>query len=106
VVIVKKEEGVAIAAPSSFLTKFYGFVDHIEESLTNTRLFNLSWEMMSSARSSGCITRSSLLLIKLELLAKSVKTVLGVKAVTRILCLRISCIRESVKPNSANFDAL
>src|SRR5665647_313119 len=84
----------------------YGLVDQIDASLTKTRLLSFNCTIINSAKSSGCISLSSLLLMRLALFASSVTTVLGVKAVTLILYLRTSCINDSVRPITPNFEAL
>src|SRR5699024_7613961 len=85
---------------------FYGFVDHKPADLTNARGCSLSWCTINSAKSSGCSTFSGLPSVKFSWYARSVATVLGVSVVTRILCLRTSCIIDSERPINPNFEAL
>lgn len=46
---------------------YLGLVDHITASLLNMRRFRFSWAIINSGRSSGCITPSGSLPIRLEL---------------------------------------
>ncbi|EAL11730.1 hypothetical protein protein [Bacillus cereus G9241] len=109
--IHKYKEGIStpyrIDIPS-FKYKFnsYGLVDQSPADLINVRLFNFSCATINSAISSACITLSGFPSVNPKSTAISVATVLGVKAVTRILCLRTSIANDSVKPRTPNLEAL
>ncbi len=84
----------------------YGLVDQSPADLINVRLFNFSCATINSAISSACITLSGFPSVNPKSTAMSVATVLGVKAVTRMLCLRASIANDSVKPRTPNLEAL